>query len=248
MNNKTIKYIITISLTILALADGTVWGQEFNVGVKVGSNFNQFSQPGVSLGYNAGAYISRQVLPYLALKIEPQYSQVGGPLDPSYTYYGNQAGPISELGYSNRNIKLQTVEFPLLAELSLPEFANEKIVPKLILGGSYALMIKGVETHRISYYSTGNTTPSVDVGYQEAVVTDNYARNQFSVMAGLGFQVKTEKRDFQFDFRYRQGLTQVSLVRYPSGAQQSPPYSAGPGGNLYTSSFSINFSVNIFKF
>jgi hypothetical protein len=247
MNNK-MKYIVTIILTILSFARDQSFAQGFNVGIKVGSNFNQFTQPGMSLGYNAGAYLSYQVLPYLIGKFEPQFSQIGGTLDPSKTYFGNQTELISEVAYSNRNIKLQTVEFPLLAELFLPEFTEEKIVPKLILGGSYALMVKGVETHRISFYSSGATIPAIDVGYQHDVVTDNYARNQFSAIAGIGLQFKTEMRDFQFDFRYRQGLTQISMLQFPSGAQDTTPYTDGPGGKLFTSSFSINFSMNIFKF
>jgi hypothetical protein len=243
-----IKYIITISLAVLALAQCRAIAQEINVGAKVGINSNQFTQPGMSIGYNAGAYASYQVLPFLNAKFEPQYSQIGGGLDQSSIYYG-QGAQFSEVAQNNRNVKLQTFEFPLLAELSLPEFKDEKIIPKLILGGSYALMFKAMETHRLTFYSNSYyTIPTVDVGYQSKEVTDNYTRNQWSVIAGLGLQFKAAKRDYQIDFRYRQGVTQVSNFQYPSGVQSTPPYTSGPGGSLYTSSFSINFSMHIYKF
>ena len=53
-------------------------GSGLSVGVKLGVNLNQFRQPGTSIGLNAGGYASYGVLPFLTVRMEPQYSQEGG--------------------------------------------------------------------------------------------------------------------------------------------------------------------------
>lgn len=232
---------------------------QISVGAKVGANLNQFTQPGTTIGVSAGAFGKYPIKPFLDVKLELLYSQQGGARQSYYIDYSSLGGTVTAVDFINPSVTMHNLEVPVLAELTLPEFAEQSIVPKLILGGSYSLMMKATETHTERFifsdgFSGNSPTPSVDAGYQHDDVTDNYARNQFSAIVGLGVMFKTEKRDFQFDVRYRQGFTQVNLIKYPDAIQKAGgssialPAVNGVGGNLYTSTLSINFSMTIHTF
>lgn len=245
MFNKITRHALAMTLVLLVCSLHV--SAQFSVGAKLGGNLNQFTQPGTTMGFSVGGYGSYKVLPFLNVKLEPQYSIQGGARQSYYIDYRSLGldGNVASIGFINPNIIMHNIEVPLLAELTLPEFAEGNIIPKLILGGSYAIMVKATETstHR---YVFNDPTPSVDVAYQRANVTDNYTRNQFSFIVGLGMMFKTDKRDFQFDIRYRQGMTQVNLIKYPDA---SPAVNGNAiGGNLYTSTLSFNFSMTIFNF
>jgi len=259
MFNKIKRLLLTIALA--AVIPLQLWAQ-FSVGAKIGPTLNQFSQPGTMIGFSGGGYASYHVLPILNVKIEPQYSMQGGARQSYYVNYSAIDGNVAAIGFYNPSVIMHTVEVPLLAELTLPEFEDETIIPKLILGGSWSLMAKATETSTMRYFFNDGT-PAVDVGYRRQNVTDNYTRSQFSAVVGFGVQFKTDSRDFQIDVRYRQGFTQVNRIKYPDAIQpltSSPSSSSsssstsvgfpanGVGGNLYTSSLSINFSMTILNF
>lgn len=254
MLKKTIPlWALLVAVTVLS---PLCVSAQFSVGAKLGVTQNQFTQPGTTIGFSAGAYAYYRVLPFLNVKIEPQYSQQGGARQSYYVNYSSLDANVSAIGFYNPSVTMHNIEVPILAELTLPEFEDETIIPKLIVGGSYSLMAKAVETSTMRYFFNDGT-PSVDVGDRRQNVTDNYARNQFSAVVGFGVLFKTDSRDFQFDIRYRQGLTQVNRIKYPdaiqttssSSSSSSPGIPAnGVGGNLYTSSLSINFSMTIFNF
>jgi len=256
---KTIsRQALAMTLATMVFCTLQVSAQEqFSVGAKVGANINQFTQPGTTIGFSVGAYATYQVLPYLNVKVEPQYSQQGGARQSYYIDYSSLEGNVSTVDFINPSVIMHNIEVPVLVELTLPEFVDQSVIPKLILGGSYTFMAKASETHTLRFNfnngSSGVPTPSVDAGYQHEDVTDNYARNQFSAIVGLGVMFKTDKRNFQFDVRYRQGFTQVNKIKFPDAIQKSTsstafPAANGVGGNLYTSTLSINFSMTIFNF
>ena len=104
----------------------------------------------------------------------------------------------------------------------------------------------GAIEHRTQRYNFADGV-SVDVGYARETVTDNYKRNQFAVIAGMGMNYNLGKRVFHMDVRYRQGLTQLNQIRYAStsgliGNQGQP------GGKLYSSSLTFNFGMTLFNF
>ncbi|GHN00073.1 hypothetical protein WSM22_15620 [Cytophagales bacterium WSM2-2] len=257
MFNKKTRHAIAIALGLM-LAFALQVSAQISVGAKLGANINQFTQPGSTIGFSVGAYGSYKVLPFLNLKLEPQYTMQGGARESYARDYTVIEGNVSQIQFINPSVIMHNLEVPVLAELTLPEFADENVIPKFIIGGSYAMMIKAVETSTHRYVFNDGTsstpaTPSVDVGYQRENVTDNYARNQFSFIVGFGMMFKTDKRDFQFDIRYRQGLTQVNLLKFPDAIQKTtgssgPLPANGIGGNLHTSTLSFNFSMTIFNF
>jgi hypothetical protein len=254
MFTKKTRHLMAIMLAAMVVLPFGAAAQ-FSVGAKLGISQNQFSQPGTVVGFSGGAYVSYKVLPFLNVKFEPQYSQQGGSRQSYYIDYSALQGNVRYVGFINPSAIMQNLELPILAEVTLPEFKDEKIIPKLILGGSYSLMMKATERSTMRYFFNDGT-PAVDVGYQNQNVTDNYARNQFSAIVGLGILFKTEKRDFQFDVRYRQGFTQLNLIKYPDAISNNSTPSSFPGlpapngigGNLYSSSLSINFSMTILNF
>ncbi|MBI1770084.1 MAG: hypothetical protein HY015_09250 [Bacteroidetes bacterium] len=257
MFNKITRHALAMTLVLMGVFSLQVSAQ-FSVGAKLGGNLNQFTQPGTTIGFSAGGYAAYKALPFLTAKVEPQYSMQGGARQSYYIDYSAIEGNVAAIGFINPSVIMHNIEVPILAELTLPEFTDETMIPKLILGGSYTFMVKATETstHRYIFNDGGSgvpPTPSVDVGYQRENVTDNYTRNQFSLIVGFGMMFKTDKRDFQFDIRYRQGITQVNLIKYPDAINKSTssssfPAANGIGGNLYTSSLSFNFSMTIFNF
>ena len=225
---------------------------QITLGAKTGVNINQFSQPGTTIGVNVGIYGSYPVTPFLTVKLEPQYSQEGGGR-PDYTRdYSQISDNVTSITFVNPSVTFHNVQVPLLLEFTLPEFQDEAMVPKLILGGSYGLMVSAMEEHTKRYYYQDNTLPipsggssytQIDVGYQRENVIDNYARNQWSLIFGMGMQYKVAERTFMFDLRYRQGMNNLNMLRFAS-----PTFVPGTGGNLRSSTLSLNFSMSIFNF
>jgi hypothetical protein len=252
-------------LRFAAAAQGVESGEppgKIAIGAKIGVSLNQFSQPGTVIGPSVGAFASYEVLPFLKVKVEPQYSQQGGARQSYYIDYSSIDGDVSSITHINPSVIFHNLEVPLLLELTLNEYHDEAIIPKLILGGSYSLMMSASETSTLRY-NFNDGTPSIDVAYRQQGVIDNYTHNQYSAIGGFGIQFRTGKHSFQFDIRYRQGFTQLNRILYPdafnltssSSLSSSSSTSSAPslpvngvGGKLYSSSLSFNFSMTIFNF
>ncbi len=243
--------LITSALTSFA---------QITVGAKTGLNLNQFRQPGTSVGASLGAYAAYQPLSFLTVRFEPQYSQQGGARPDYARYYDEIGADLYSVTFINPNIKFHNLEIPLLVELSLPEFTEETIKPKFILGLSYAMTMSAQEIHTKRYQfieDNGNSTTYdyIDVSYQRENVTDNYKRNQWSFYAGLGMDFKVGTRTFSFDVRYRKGLNNINQLRFTSPQDYHYSYNnsgyigtPGTGGKLFSSTVSLNFSMSVFTF
>ena len=221
------------------------------LGAKVGTSFNQFSQPGSFIGVNLGAFGKFKVTDFLDARLELLYStQGGGRSDYTRVYNDGSDGStngVTSITNLNPYVTFNNFEIPLLVELGLPEFKDMAIQPKLLLGGSYSMVMGAIE-HKTQRYSFPNSPDAngnavaptiVDVGYIRENVTDNYKRSQWAVIAGIGVNYKLGKRTFMMDIRYRQGLTQLNQVVYAV---------PGIGGKLYSSSLIFNFGMTLFNF
>jgi hypothetical protein len=241
-------------LLMLLCSAGSLSAQ-FVVGAKIGTNMNQFSQPGTTIGLNVGMYAAYPIAPAVTVKVEPHYSQEGG-ARPDYSRdYTQISDNIAAVHFINPSVTFHNVQIPLLIELSLPEFSEATVKPKIILGASYAIMITAREMHTKRYDFIGSSSPSIDdppsmdVAYLRENVTDNYARNQWSLWAGMGLEFKSGERTFAFDIRYRQGFNNLNLLRFTSPGNSSGTIGIpGTGGELYSSSLSFNFSMSLFNF
>ena len=252
------KYFIRGPMLVLLLL---LFGTSFHtlkaqvtIGAKTGVNLNQFSQPGTSIGYSIGAFGSYNLTSFLSVKLEPQYSLEGGGR-PNYTrnYSEGVLEGVSSVEYVNPTINFHNIQIPLLLELTLPEFAEEAVKPKLILGGSVAFTAVAKDRHTLRYTFVdpllGDPLPRLDVAYQSEVVSELYKATQLSLWVGLGLDFKAASRTFSFDIRYRQGVNNLNLARGASPGNISGTIGIpGTGGNLYSSSLSFNFSTSIFNF
>jgi hypothetical protein len=262
IKHSSSRWNLLLLMMLVSMSSATA---QITIGAKVGANMNQFTQPGTTVGLNVGGYGSYVVSPVVTVKLEPQYSQEGGGRPDYSRDYSQISDNIQAVHFINPSVLFHNLQIPLLVELSLPEFSEETVKPKLILGGSYAVVIAATETHTKRYEfipDTGGSSSSsgsdplsdpypasIDVGYQRENVTDNYARNQWSLFAGMGLEFKSGERTFSFDVRYRQGLNNLNLLRFSSpGNQTGTIGAAGTGGKLYSSSLSFNFSMSLFNF
>jgi hypothetical protein len=225
---------------------------QISVGAKTGVNLNQFRQPGTTMGASLGAYGSYQFNPWVTLKFEPQYSLEGG-ARPDYTRnYSEVSDNVSSIEFLNPSVKFHNLQFPLLIEVTLPELTDQTIIPFIVVGASYSLTMASLEQHTKRYIFFDELNSSsyyesvrLDVAYQSENVTDNYNRNQWSLWLGMGMKVKTGDRTFGFDVRYRHGLNNLNQLRFASPGNGSDLGVPGTGGNLFSSTLSLNFSMSI---
>ncbi len=210
---------------------------QLSVGALTGVNLNQFTMPGSTLGVNAGFFGSYKLMPFLSMRLELLYSQQGGGRQNYSLPLDELAGNISQLNYINPYVYLHTLHAPVLIDLTLPEFEDAAFRPQFLLGGSYSYMLAADELHTAQYIFKDGTFANIP--YLRENVGANYSSSQFSLIGGIGIIFKGNKRDFAFDIRYRQGITQLNTVR------QTLSYK---DGQLFSSSLSFNFSMTLFKF
>jgi hypothetical protein len=234
-----IVFLTNGQLFAQATGDSPEFPTTISIGAKVGASFNQFTQPGTMIGFNGGAFAKYTVTNFLNARIEVLYSQQGG----GRQNYFDQLIPlldpanVSSVTYVNPFVVFNNVEVPLIAEFGLPELSGGTIVPKFLVGGSYAFAVSAFEHHTKHYEF--NDGSSVDFGYKKENVGSTYKQNQWSMMFGIGIDYNLGKRVFSTDIRYRQGLTQLNDFKF-TGPQA--------GGKLYSSSLTFNFGMTIFNF
>lgn len=225
---------------------------QISVGAKTGVNLNQFRQPGTTVGVNFGAYGSYQFNPWITFKLEPHYSLEGGGRPDYYRNYSEISDNLYSVTYLNPTVRFHNLQIPLLVEVTLPELTDQTVVPFIVVGGSYALTMSSMEVHTKRYEFVDNSSSSysspsasLDVSYQKENVTDNYLRNQWSLWLGMGMKVKSGERTFGFDVRYRHGLNNLNQLRFASPGNGYDIGVPGTGGNLFSSTVSLNFWMSI---
>lgn len=229
---------------------------QITLGAKAGANVNQFSQPGTTIGMNAGIYATYKLNSFLSVRLEPHYSQEGGGRPDYWRWYNEISDNIEAIQFVNPSVRFHNLQLPLFVELTLPELTDQTIVPTLVIGGSYGMTIASFEQHTKRYHFGAELMsdysyvypPQLDVAYQRENVLDNYARNQWSLWFGMGVQFKSGERTCSFDVRYRQGLNNLNNLRFASPGNGYDIGVPGTGGNLKSSSLSFNFSISLFNF
>ena len=221
---------------------GGLMGGDLTIGAKVGANFNQFSQPGTTIGGSLGGYARYGFLEFLEVQAELMYSLNGGgrreytrDLSSLPAGSGSNNQFIDNILYINRSILLHTVELPISARLGLPELNNGTIVPKLILGGSYSFNFAAFENND-AIFNFANGSSSLVSNLNENVRGD-YFSHAYSAHAGIALDFNLENsKVFTMEFRYRKGLNNINKVKTTIAELTD---------KLYSSGFSINFSYRI---
>lgn len=238
----------TIRAIKLCLIAGTVMflsstaNAQIEVGAKLGVNINQFSQPGTVFGFNGGAFARYPVLDFVSVRAELLYMQLGG----ARSAYGRDVsgvadGDISFIFYSNRYVNLNNLEIPVLAEITHPDFAEETIKPKLLLGLAYGFLLSANETSEKTYSLNSGPVNQLTFSDTRDNVRSNYEHNQFAWIVGMGLDCKIGERTFTAEVRYRKSLTQMNLINTITTVP-------GQFGDLYPSTLSFNFGMTLFNF
>jgi hypothetical protein len=228
---------------------------QISVGTKIGIALNQFSQPGTTIGVNSGVYASYRLTSFAVVTIEPHYAQEGGGRPSYFRQYGDVSANVSSIEFLNPSVCFHNIQIPVLFFLSLPEFEEASFKPVAIVGASYGFTLSAVEQHTKRYTFNSVDDPSqptivdkpLDISYQKENVTDNYARNQWSLWIGFGAQFKKGDRVFGFDLRFRKGLTQLNHLRFASPVDENGRGVPGTGGKLFSNSVTASFHMSLFN-
>lgn len=229
------KLIFLLPVLLISL---NLYGQgEIRAGAKLGANFNQFNQPGTSIGVMAGAFGNYEVLDYLKVQLEVLYMQQGGARINNTRDLGDIGGNISSISYYNRYVVFNNVEVPLLIKATLPDFKGEAVTPYLLLGGAYGFNAGAIEYHdRLYVFTNGDIVPISNLSEN---VGANYSQHQFGIIGGIGMDFNLGEKTFTTEIRYRKGVNEISNIDYSI---------IGQAEKIYTSSLSINFGLSIFNF
>jgi hypothetical protein len=236
---KTVRLCLIASIVMLSSAANA----QMEVGAKLGVNINQFNQPGTIFGFNGGAFARYPVMEYVSVRAEVLYMQQGGGRS-AYTRAVNGSGVdgnIGSISYNNRYVNLNNLEIPVLFEITHPDFVDESIKPKLILGAAYGFLISAKESSERTYFLNSGATTQVTFSDAHDDVRSNYEHNQIGLIAGVAIDFKIGERTFTTEVRYRRSITQVNLI---NDINQVP----GQFGDLYPTTLSVNFGMTLFNF
>jgi hypothetical protein len=174
------------------------------VGVKAGGNVNSFrgnSEYDAVPGFNAGIFAKYPVTDFLKARAEILYFKQGANL---YDYV--VISP--ELKRSMARVAFHNIQIPIIAELGIPSLNEDKIQPKLIVGGFYSYTMQARETYNnvVSIHGYDDVSYS---GYTD--VSDKFTKSQFGLLAGLASDVTLFGIPVSFEFRYHYNLQKVNL-------------------------------------
>lgn len=245
---KQSKILLVLVLMLSAIASTA----QIEVGAKLGTNINQFNQPGTIFAFNGGAFARYNVLGFLSARVELLYNQQGGSRQNYNRDYSFLGGNVSSIDFTNRYVNLNNLEIPIIAELHHADFESETLVPKLLVGFAYGINLAATEHHDKTYYFTTGATQRIMVSDFTENVRSNYKQNQLGFILGFALDHKIGTRTLTTEVRYRKSLTQVNNIRFgaPAIIDDSGviPGTIGHEGDLYPSTISINFGLSIFNF
>jgi hypothetical protein len=206
------------------------------VGVKAGGNVNSFrgnSEYDAVPGFNAGIFAKYPVTDFLKARVEVLYFKQGANL---YDYV--VISP--ELKRSMARVAFHNIQIPIIAELGIPSLNEDKIQPKLIVGGFYSYTMQARETYNnvVSIHGYDDVSYS---GYTD--VSDKFKKGQFGLLAGLASDVTLFGTPVSFEFRYHYNLNAVNV-----GTQNDFDFIRTHqkwGSNLKLATLSLNVAVTL---
>lgn len=237
--------LFLLSVHASAQDETETFTRPLKIGVKIGGNLSQLSQPGSVIGANAGGFVRYDVIPFLQVEGGIQYSLTGGGRrdlnrDLSLFIDGDLVfdleGPIVELQYLNRQVYLHAIEAPFSVRITHPELADASIQPRLIAGASYSYIYGAVESRDVLFgFEDGTSTILSD---QDEIVSEDYFNSNFQIHGGMGVDFNLpNNQTFSMEFIYKHGLTDLNDIQngQPENIQ-----------SMYSRGFHFNFFYSIF--
>ncbi len=213
MKKSTIFTVLCAFLLI-----NTINAQDMKFGVKGSFLMSTIASPDdgfskLKPGYSAGVYFQYNVLDILGVSFEPVYSLKGAnDIDALYIYdeYSPKLwNPVlnEPIEYEQHNLSLTTFELPVLIQLNL-DFGGA--VMRLFVGPSWDII------HAANFESI-RKEPSAGDDFVNDIetnvdVTDRFLYNDYSGVAGVGFDIEMDPVDLRIDFKYHHGFTNINNV------------------------------------
>lgn len=177
-------------------------------GARVGAVVSNFSkeQPhtGARFGFMAGGVIECAIADVLSLQAEPAYMQQGGRFVRFYddTRFGSFDN-LYEVYTTNADIKLHTIDIPILAKYTLSKIGDFK--PNVVFGPAIGYTFGAANSYQTTFHYQRTFTTTNAFRYE----TSQYEPFQLGVTAGVGGEVSLGSKRLMIDFRYRYGITPV---------------------------------------
>ena len=230
--------MVITCLTISAFSqDNVATTNGLRAGLKIGANFNQFNQPGTTIGFNGGLFAAYSPIKVLEVQLELLYMQQGGAREAYFQDLSSLDGPIAAISYFNRYVTFHNVEIPVLARVTLPSLSGETVRPRLLAGFAYGFALAAMEYNDKRYYSSDGGLV-VPISNQRTNVGANYEQHQFGIIAGFAVDYTLGGKIFTTEVRYRRAINELNLINYAILEHS---------GQLYSSTLSINFAISLFN-
>lgn len=227
MKRNSLRLLFALLLSsqfALAQDEDEISTSNLEYGAKIGGNFNQFSQPGVTFGGNVGIFARYSLTDLLAVRGELLYDYQGGG---RHDFDGQGAS------FQNRSIKLHTISLPI--SLKISPFAKENITPYFAVGGSVEYVASAFEVRDI-VFTDGNILTR-----QNANISDDIDDIQYGFHVGAGFDFyQSDGKSFGVEIRWRQSLKDLN-----SGSDQIDSSLRPLFGSLYSSTMSLSLYASL---
>ena len=209
------------------------------VGAKAGANINSFrgnNEYDAVPGFNAGAFAKYPVTDFLKARVEVLYFKQGANL---YDYV--VLSP--ELKRSMSRVAFHNIQIPLIAELGIPSLSEDKIQPKLIVGGFYSYTMLARESYNnvVSIYGYDDMSYS---GHTD--LSDKFKKSQAGLLAGLSADVTLFGKPVSLEFRYHYNLNAVNVGTQNDFNFIRTHQKLGSDLNLATLSFNVAVTLSYF--
>ena len=181
------------------------------------------------MGATVGGYASMSVTSFLTGRAELMYAISGGTME-------NYA--IGGLTRTNVRAIMHNLEIPVIAELSMPSMSDSKVQPKVRLGVQYGINLGAQEKFESRINSPFGSQTEKDF----ANISNSLTTSYFGYLVGLGVDIE----GMSIELRYNHNLTSMESDSAPTSTLQSTLRNYG--GELRTSTFSINLSMPLFEF
>jgi hypothetical protein len=208
-----IRFSFLLTAMCAVMTSSSVFAQEgLAVGAKVLGNANKFDATGIGFGYGAGGYVSMPVLGPLSVRGEVLFVSTAGLMDDKTTTF--EGGGVQAAFYEKRNLRFNTIEVPLMAQVNLPFLTNLNL--KASAGWAYGYNFAVFHISDNTYNIVDAAGNARNVQYKNVSENVGSSFEQYNSTLIGGVSANFEK--IHVDIRYQHGLINMSRMDVESSA------------------------------
>lgn len=206
-------------------------GSKFSFGAKALTNFSKFKNTDIGIGYGGGGFAQFKPSDALSFRAEVLYVNYAVGLDSYKTDF--TSGSFSRIDYSNRNLRFNSLEIPVLVQYALPFM--ESLSPVVYAGGAYSYNFGVFEVTDKTYFSTGTSGEPQTHTFKNRYdnVSSRYKEYNVSVLGGI----RVSFDPIFVELRYQQGIPNLNIFSSSSYSQLN---------NLKSTTLSVSVGMTIF--